>query len=282
MVQDPETFSAAIENGGMRIFNKHEVTSNPKPHLLAMDPPQHTQLRRALQPLFAPQAVAAMEDHVRARMTRLVDAIAEAGSAEFVSAIAAPLTLGLLADLLAVPESDSTKLLKWSNALIGDDDPDYQPTIEVRLQSVGEMENYAAGLLAQRRKAPGRDVVSLLAAAEIDGEPLDFATYSENFAAFLVAGNETTRHSLSAGILALSLFPDEKQKVMADRSLIVSAVKEIVRWASPLMHVRRTAQGRRGREAQDQARRQGRRLVQLRQSRRRQVDKRDGVRGRPL
>jgi linalool 8-monooxygenase len=241
VVQDPETFSAAVENGGMRIFNKHEVTVDPKPHLLAMDPPRHTQLRRALQPLFTPQVVATLESRVRARMTRLIDAIAQAGTVEFVSSIAAPLTLGLLADLIAVPESDSAKLLEWSNALIGDDDPDYHATIESRPQSLAEIDEYAARLLAERRKSPGMDLVSLLATAQLDGQPLDFGSYSENFAMFLIAGNETTRHSLSAGVLALSLFPAEKEKLLGQRSLLASAIKEIVRWASPVMHVRRTA-----------------------------------------
>jgi linalool 8-monooxygenase len=243
VVQDPATFSAALGNGGMRIFDAREVAEGPRAHLLSMDPPQHTKLRRALQPLFAPQRVARMESTIRGRMTRLIDVIAEARQAEFVSAIAAPLTLGLLTDLLDVPESDSGRLLKWSNAFIGDDDEDYQETVEYRQQCVTDMEQYAIKLLSERKGGPGEDFVSLLANATIEGETMDIDTYTTNFGAFLVAGNETTRHSLSAGVVALSLFPMEKERLLADWSLIDSAVKEIIRWATPLMHVRRTAMG---------------------------------------
>lgn len=241
IVQDPETFSAAIENGGMRIFNAREVAAEPRAHLLSMDPPQHTQLRRVLQPLFVPQRVANMESTIRARMTRLINKIAGAGKAEFVSSIAAPLTLGLLTDLLDVPENDSANLLKWSNAFIGDDDEDYQESVEYRQQCVAEMDKYALRLLSERKGRRGEDFVSLLSRVEIDGKAMDIDTYTTNFGAFLIAGNETTRHSLSAGILALSLFPAEKERLFANRSLIDSAVKEVIRWATPLMHVRRTA-----------------------------------------
>jgi linalool 8-monooxygenase len=241
VVQDPETFSADVKNGGMRIFNKPDVTSDPKPHMLAMDPPIHTQMRKAVQAAFTPAAVAASEGRIRARMTRLVDAIAPTGRAEFVTAVAAPLTLGLLADLLGVPETDGPQLFNWSNAFIGDDDPDYQASLEVRLKALDDVDAYAGRLLEDRQKVPGKDFVSLLAAAKLDGKPLDFGTYTENFGAFLIAGNETTRHTLSTGMVALALFPEERAKLIAEPSLMPSAVKEITRWATPLMHVRRTA-----------------------------------------
>ena len=241
ILQDPKTFSAAVENGGMRIFDAQDVATEPRPNLLSMDPPQHTQFRKALQPLFAPERVASMAESIRVRVTRLIDMIADDGKAEFVSSIAAPLTLGLLTDLLNVPESDLAKLLRWSNAFIGDDDTDYQESIEYRQRCVAEMDEYALDLLSRRRSDRGEDFVSLLSRVEINGRPMDSDTYTTNFGAFLIAGNETTRHSLSAGVLALSLYPAEKEKIVADWSLIDSAVKEIIRWATPLMHVRRTA-----------------------------------------
>jgi linalool 8-monooxygenase len=241
VVQNPDVFSAAIKNGGMRIINIQDTNLDPRPHLLSMDPPEHTEFRRTLQPLFAPQRVAAMASVIRARMTRLIDGIAEAGQAEFVSSIAAPLTLGLLTDLLNVCEADSARLLRWSNAIIGDDDEDYQASPQYRYECIAEMDEYALQLLAERKGAEGDDFVSYLARVEIEGRPLERETYTQNFGAFLVAGNETTRHALSAGVLALSAFPAEKQKLISDRSLVPSAVKEIIRWATPLMHVRRTA-----------------------------------------
>ena len=101
VVQDPETFSSALENGGNRIYNKQDVSVGQySPNILMLDPPRHTEFRRALLPLFTPQAVATLEQGIRARMSRLVDAIAGDGKAEFVTAVAAPPTLGLLTDLL--------------------------------------------------------------------------------------------------------------------------------------------------------------------------------------
>ena len=241
VVQDPETFSAATQNGGMRIFNAQDVAVDPRPNLLSMDPPQHTQLRRALLPLFVPQRIAAMESTIRRRMTRLIDSIAEAGDAEFVSSVAAPLALGLLTDLLDVPESDLAMLLRWTNALVGDDDDDYSESLQYRMKCVAEIDAYALELLSARKGAGRDDFVSILSRAEIDGRAIDRELYTYNFAGLLVAGNETNRHALSAGILALSIFPAEKEKLLADRSLIPSAVQEIFRWASPFMHVRRTA-----------------------------------------
>jgi len=241
VAEDPITFSAAVRDGGMRIFDASDVAQNPRAHLLSMNPPQHTELRRTLQPLFTPSRVGLMEAGIRNRMTSLIDQIANIGSTEFVSSIAAPLTLGLLTEILGVPQRDADKLLKWSNAFIGDDDEDYQRSIEFRQQCVTEMDEYALDLLSRRRGGTGEDFVSLISKAKIDGQYLDEDTYTTNFGAFLVAGNETTRHALTAGILALSLFPEEKAKLQSDLSLISSAVKEIIRWATPLMHVRRTA-----------------------------------------
>ena len=241
VLQDPETFSAALQNGGMRIFNELDVTADPRPHLLSMDPPQHTQLRRALLPLFAPQAVLARERTIRRRANRLIDTFEDAGATDFVESFAQPLTLGLLTDLLDVPESDAGRLLRWSNAFVGDDDEEYQMSVEFRNTCVDEMGAYAEVLYRARRENPGGDFVSLISAARIDGKQLDFETYITNFGAVLIAGNETTRHTLSTGVLALSAFPDEKAKLLADQSLVVSAVKEIIRWTTPLMHVRRTA-----------------------------------------
>src|SRR5262245_5364177 len=104
VLQDPVTFSADVKNGGMRIFDAQDVTPTPTPHLLAMDPPHHGQLRRALQPLFSPARAEDLQLGIRRRAKYLVDCIAPQGRAEFVSEVAAPLTVGLLTDLLDVPE----------------------------------------------------------------------------------------------------------------------------------------------------------------------------------
>lgn len=242
VLRDPETFSAAAENGGMRIFNKQQLSGEPVyPSILTSDPPQHTHLRRALLPMFATQTIARREKEIRSRAQSLVGAIAPVGHAEFVSAVAAPMTLGMLTDLLDVPEAEGHRLFQWSNAIVGDDDPEYQETVEFRRECVAKIDAYAEHLLTQRKGGAGQDFVSLLANAKIDGRELDYGTYLENFVTFVIAANETTRHAICAGLLALSRFPQEKAKLIAEPGLMPFATKEIIRWATPGMHVRRTA-----------------------------------------
>jgi len=241
VVQDPETFSADARNGGMRIFNIQDVTASPRAHLLSLDPPRHTEFRKVLQPLFAPDAVRSLAPRIAARAQRLVSALAPRGKADFVADIAVPMTLGLLVDLLDVPERDAEKLLHWSNVFVGDDDPDYQATLDIRQKAVLDMDAYVQPLLEARRNGAGGDFISLLSRVRVDGEALDFDAFTVNFGAFVIAGNETTRHALSAAMLALHDFPAEKQRLIEQPSLIAAAAKELIRWATPLMHVRRTA-----------------------------------------
>ena len=241
VVQDSETFSADVANGGMRIFNIQDVTAAPCPHLLSMDPPQHTQLRKALQPLFSPAHLAHHQRRILTRAKLIIDAIAAKATAETVGDIAVPFTLGLLIDLLAVPESDSVHLLRWSNAFLADDDPDYLESVTARQQMVRELDSYALKLYEARNDAETTDFASLLLGAKIDGHTMGFDTFSTNFGAFIIAVNETTRHTICSAIYAMTEFPEEKAKLLADRSLIPLAAKEFIRWATPLMHVRRTA-----------------------------------------
>lgn len=241
VIQDPESFSADVSYGGMRIFDIQQVTADPRPHLLSMDPPQHTQLRKALMPLFAPAATERIARNLRKRASGLIATIAPKGSAEFVGEIAAPLTLGVLTDLLDVPASDAEQLFRWSNMFVSDDDREMQPSIEARQAAIREMDEYALKLYQERAHTSTDDFVSLIRRATINGKPMDFDTYSVNFGAFMIAANETTRHSISSAMLALSESPEEMAKLVADPRLIAAAAKELIRWATPLVHVRRTA-----------------------------------------
>jgi linalool 8-monooxygenase len=240
ILRDAERFSPAAELGGMRIFNIQDVNGpDAKPHLLSLGPPAHGDLRRAILPAFSSECVARMEPGIRSRMTELVDKVAPTGQMEVVSAIAAPLTVGTLADLMNVPRNDEPRLLRWSDALIGDDDSEQSQ--DVRARCVTEIDDYAAQIFRERRNSPRADLLSLLANATVDGKPIDGESFSTNLAMLIVAGSETTRHAITAGLLALMEAPNELAKITADPSLFDGAVKEILRWATPLMHVRRTA-----------------------------------------
>ena len=244
--KNPKLFSSAKENGGHRIFNENEIEDNQTDAtMISMDPPEHAAYRRMITPGFVPRRIANMEERIRGRVTRLLDALEEQGAngseVDFIPAVAAALPIEVLAELFGVPESDGPKLFEWSNATVGEDDPELRVSDEYMRQCVMEMAGYAANLWEKRLAAPGEDLITMLVHAKIDGEPLTFPAYIGTFILLVVAGNETTRNSISGGLLALSEHPEERRRLLDDPSLIPSAVQEIVRWVSPVLHMRRTA-----------------------------------------
>ena len=228
--------------GGHRIFNENEIDGNAtEASMISMDPPDHAAYRRMVTPGFVPKRISNMEERIRARVTRLLDNMPKTGEAEFISAVAAALPIEVLAELFGAPESDGAKLFEWSNATVGEDDPELRVSDDYMRQCLSEMAAYSAGLWQQRLAEPGDDLISMLAHSKIDGQAMSFPTYIGTFILLVVAGNETTRNSISGGLLALSENPEERQKLIDDPSLISSAVQEIVRWVSPVLHMRRTA-----------------------------------------
>ena len=240
--KNPKLFSSAKDMGGHRIFNEYEINENDTDaSMISMDPPMHNAYRRMVTPGFVPKRISNMEERIRARVTRLLDQLPATGQAEFISAVAAALPIEVLAELFGVPPSHGPKLFEWSNATVGEDDPELRVSDDYMRQCVAEMAGYAASLWEERLKNPGEDLISMLAHSKFEGEAMNFPTYIGTFILLVVAGNETTRNSISGGLQALSRFPDERQKLIDDPSLIPSAVQEIVRWVSPVLHMRRTA-----------------------------------------
>jgi cytochrome P450 len=158
-----------------------------------------------------------------------------------VSAVAAELPIQMLADLLGVEQEDRKKLFEWSNVLIGGDDPDMRIDRDEVMAVFGELFQYAVTLRASRQENPSDDLLSMLANTEVDGKAMELADYVSAFILLVVAGNETTRNSISGGVLALSQYPDERQKLIDDPSLIPNAVDEIIRWVAPVVYMGRTA-----------------------------------------
>ncbi|MDO8290633.1 MAG: cytochrome P450 [Parvibaculum sp.] len=249
--KNPALFSSAKENGGHRIFNENEIDeNNTEASMISLDPPTHAAYRRMVTPGFVPKRITGMEDRIRARVIRLLDRLETRGAngneVEFVDAVAAALPIEVLAELFGVPDSDGPKLFEWSNATVGEDDPELRVSDDYMRQCIIEMATYAAGLWQARVETPGEDLISMLAHSKIPNasgvaEPMSFATYIGTFILLVVAGNETTRNSISGGLLALSENEDERKKLLSDPSLIPSAVQEIIRWVSPVLHMRRTA-----------------------------------------
>ncbi len=209
--------------------------------MIMMDPPAHTQHRRMVAPGFTPGRLKELIPEIRTRCVEILERIAGLGECEFVSAVAAELPIQMLADLLGVEQEDRKKLFEWSNVLIGGDDPDMRIDRDEVMAVFGELFQYAVTLRASRQENPSDDLLSMLANTEVDGKAMELADYVSAFILLVVAGNETTRNSISGGVLALSQYPDERQKLIDDPSLIPNAVDEIIRWVAPVVYMGRTA-----------------------------------------
>jgi cytochrome P450 len=194
-----------------------------------------------VSPGFAPRRVRQLEERIRERVIAILDNLEDADTCDFVTDIAAELPIQMLAELMGVPQEDRNKLFEWSNALIAEDDAEYRPSPETLAEKITAMSEYALGLWRERLERPGDDLISMLVHSRIDDEAMMPERYIGTFILLVAAGNETTRNSLSGGFLALSDHPAEKQRVIADSALLESAAFEIVRWVSPVMHMRRTA-----------------------------------------
>jgi len=236
-----DVFSTDYRRGGMRIFDASDVTPQPRPDIFTIDPPDHTVFRKAFQPIFSVDAVSAFRSRVRDRVRKLIATIAPRGRAEFVSEICNPVVAGLLTDLLELPVQDGPQLMTWSNAFIGDDDEDYSPTVAYRIGCVRALDSYVEALVKDRAGSDRTDFLTVVTRLLIENAPLDVEAICENFATFIVATNETTRHTLARAMVALTEFPQERQKLQADLTMMPQATKELVRWATPLIHARRTA-----------------------------------------
>jgi len=246
--KDPRTFSSAHENGGHRIFNENEVavgntgSSAIGVPFISTDAPLHRLYRAAVLPGLKLARVRDMNERLRQRIDKLLDAVAqESGEFDFVRAIAAPFPLMTLAELFGVPEEDIDKLYIWSNALVGEDDPSIRVSPDQAANSIGEMIEYASYIFADRRKEPKDDILSMLAHADFDGTSISRADFLGTFILLLVGGNETTRNSISHGMIAFTQAREQWHKLRRQSNLMSSAVREIVRFASPILHMRRTA-----------------------------------------
>ena len=209
--------------------------------MIMMDPPEHVQHRRMVAPGFSPQRLDALTPKIRARARDILDGLRDQTEYEFISKVAAELPVQMLAELFGVPQEDRHKLFQWSNIIIGGDDPDIAISREHVNQAFMDLAVYAMGLYAARKENPGDDLITMLVNTQVGGEPMSIADYLSAFILLVVAGNETTRNSISGGTLALSQFPAERQKLINDPSLIPGAVDEIIRWVHPVIYMRRTA-----------------------------------------
>ena len=201
-----------------------------------MDPPDHDKHRMLLTKVFTPRAVAHRENDIRAVIARLLDTVIEQGTCDFVRNVAVEFPLVVTANMLGVPQSDRGRLFDWTNKMA-----DVSLPPEQGLAMMQEMAAYLVELINERRARPTDDLLSRLIQAEVDGQKLNDIEIVVHFAQLMAGGNETTRNAFAGGLLALMENPDQRRALLDDPSLIGSAVEEILRWHTPIMHNVRTA-----------------------------------------
>jgi len=208
------------------------------PAIIEMDPPEHNRYRRLVIQAFTPRAVGALEPRIRAIARESLDAVPVGEPVDFVGAVAVPLPMYVIAEMLGIPREDWPEFRRWSDAIIRSASGMRDGEAEAVL---GEMYAYFAKHLAERRRAPREDLVSTLACAEIEGDRLADAEILMFCVTLLVAGNETTRNLISGGALALMEHLEQKRALLADPGLVPNAVEEMLRWWTPVLSMTRHA-----------------------------------------
>ena len=238
--RDYERFSSAAR-GTMPFELDEDEIAQQGLMMVNMDPPLHTRYRRLVNKGFTPRMVRDLEESIHGASDAIIDEVIEVGRADFVTQISAELPLQVIADLLGVPQEDRHRMFEWSNRMVGNEDPEYQGQTELALTSAMELYAYAAELFAKKRIDPHADLMSALTTVEIDGERLSEMELELFFLLLTVAGNETTRNLMSGAMHAFFQYPEQWQRLLDDRSLLPSAVDEMLRFVTPVMNFRRTA-----------------------------------------
>lgn len=247
-----ETFSS--EAGGTSLMDLTPEQVQSRMSMLDSDPPRHKRLRNLVNKAFLLRVVNAYEDRIRAMFREVLDKAFAERELDFVDAVAVELPMRILCELMGVPLEDRHYLVELGNRMLGNTDPDHAGEfvagktdltayahLPFSSPAAPEMFAYANALAAERRRAPRDDLTTRLVEADIDGDRLSEHEFDLFFLLLVTAGNETTRHAMSNGLLALLEHPDQRDRLIADPAMIPSGVEEILRWAPSLLHFRRTA-----------------------------------------
>ena len=206
-----------------------------EPSMLFLDPPDHTRLRALVNKAFTPRAVAALEPHIRELMTTLLDAVDDPAAFDLMEAVAKPLPVIVIAEMLGIPPDDRAQFAVWSDQrariLEPTLSPDERETADAAMRSLDE---YLMPIISARRVDPKDDIISALAQAEEEGDKLTEREVLIMLRLLLVAGNETTTNLIGNGVLALLRHPDQLAALREDPGLIPSAVEELLRFDSPV------------------------------------------------
>jgi cytochrome P450 len=237
-----------VETNHQVFSSAHGITiedgdaEHPLPRFIAMDPPKHDAQRKVVSPIVSPLNLANMEPIIRERAAKILDELPIGEPFNWVDRVSVELTTQMLCTLFDFPFEDRRKLTRWSDIVTAGPDSDLVSSQEEAWAEIMECAGYFTNLWNQRVNAevPGNDLISMMANAEAtkNMEPMEFLG---NILLLIVGGNDTTRNSISGGLLALNQHPDQYQKLRDHPELIPSMVSEVIRWQTPVAHMRRTA-----------------------------------------
>jgi cytochrome P450 len=247
---DWQTFSS--EKGAVALEELDEEQLRIRRSMLETDPPRHRELRNICNKRFSARGVGAYEDFIRDVARTVLDRALPQGEFDFTLEVAKELPIRFLCAIFTVPQEDAPMLIRWGDAMIGNQDPEFTHAVVDQVDTEEfrylpfrspialEMFEYAHRQRDLRLEEPQDDVITALTVAQREGV-LTEREFDNYFGLLMIAGNETTRHTISHGMLALIEHPDQMRLLQEDPSLIPNAVEEILRWATPVMHFRRTA-----------------------------------------
>lgn len=238
---DHGTYSSASELGGIQIAD--QAKGSELPNFIRMDPPRHTAQRKTVAPIVAPSNLANMAGTIRERTVAVLDGLPRNETFDWVDRVSTELTAMMLATLFDFPWADRRKLTHWSDVAIANvEDADAVVKSEAeRMAELMQMAEIMEALWKKRAALPPRfDLISMMAHAEAT-QNMPLREFIGTFGLLIVGGNDTTRNSMTGGLIAMVENPGEIDRVRADAALLPSLVSEIIRYQTPVIHMRRTA-----------------------------------------
>lgn len=243
--KDPLTFSSAVGGHLMSMGDPEVVDPSAVAaiigNMIGMDPPDHQVYRKMVAPSFTPKAIRNLEADMRIKVKELLDNVEGKGEFNFVTEISEQLPLWVLCEMMGIPETDRPKIRDLVNNLTDasiQQDPNNAFQIWVNYMELFKM---GRDMIEERRKNPTDDLMSVVANTKIEGGELQPELLDGFFLLMVIAGNETTRNTLTGGLMALTENPDERNKLLKDPSLISNATDEMLRWVTSVIYFRRTA-----------------------------------------
>ena len=243
--KDPMTFSSAVGGHLMTMGDPEVVDPSAVAaiigNMIGMDPPDHQIYRKMVAPSFTPKAIRTLEDDMRLKIRELLENVEEKGEFNFVTEISEQLPLWVLCEMMGIPESERPKIRDLVNNLTDasiQQDPNNAFQIWVNYMELFKM---GRDMIEERRKNPTDDLMSVVANTKIEGGELPPELLDGFFLLMVIAGNETTRNTLTGGLMALTDNPEEREKLLKEPSLISNATDEMLRWVTSVIYFRRTA-----------------------------------------